>query len=243
MSNKHKTSSRPKAPQSNINSQVKSAKQSFSSLADLRALYDTLKAESILARQAAAKEKNSAKQSSSGTTISQSTTNENTSIGLSQKNVSTVPQTSAYSGSPHLQRISTKQELSDDYEPVFAHYKDGSAYFCKPGVGPDVARKLSQRRLPIQAQIDLHGLRLDEARSALTEFAQDAVEEGVRCIRVIHGKGLGSANQKPALKGKVYTWLAQLREVLAFCEARPHEGGSGAVIVLLRSAKSVSRAN
>lgn len=244
MSNKHKTPSHPKSPQSNSDSQAKGTKQSLSSLADLRSLYDVLKEEAILARQApTVSEREPVKQPSSREVPSQSIANETAFSWLSQANLTTIPQAFARLNSSRSQKIPARQALSDDYEPVLAHYKDGSAYFCKPGVGPDVARKLSQRKLPIQAQIDLHGMRLDEARSAITEFAQDAVAEGLRCIRVIHGKGFGSTNQKPALKGKVYTWLAQLKEILAFCEARPQEGGSGAVIVLLRSAKSVSRAD
>jgi hypothetical protein len=64
------------------------------------------------------------------------------------------------------------------------------------------------------------------------------VKRGLRCLRVIHGKGLGSIGREPVLKGKVRAWLVQKEEVIAFCQARPHDGGEGAVLVLLQPASS-----
>ena len=86
----------------------------------------------------------------------------------------------------------------------------------------------------MQRQLDLHGLRVDEAREALAHFVANAHRCGLRCLRVIHGKGLGSAGKEPVLKDKVPRWLVQRDEVLAFCQARPTDGGAGALIVLLR---------
>jgi len=80
----------------------------------------------------------------------------------------------------------------------------------------------------------LHGMRREEARVALADMLRDSVKRGLRCIRVIHGKGLGSLNKQPVLKGKVRAWLVQKEEVIAFCQARPHDGGAGAVVVLLQ---------
>ena len=97
-------------------------------------------------------------------------------------------------------------------------------------------RKLRRGEWVIQAQIDLHGLRSDEARDALGAFIRDCVRREVRCVRVIHGKGLGSVNKEPVLKRKVLSWLSQNSEVLAFCLARPADGGAGALIVLLQKA-------
>ena len=88
----------------------------------------------------------------------------------------------------------------------------------------------------IRAQVDLHGLRADEAREALIAFLARAIRDEIRCVRIIHGKGLGSIGREPVLKRKVPRWLAQREEVLAFCEARPNDGGAGAMIVLLRIA-------
>ncbi len=77
-------------------------------------------------------------------------------------------------------------------------------------------------------------MRRDEAREALAEFIRESVKRGLRCLRVIHGKGLGSIGREPVLKGKVRAWLVQKYEVIAFCQARPHDGGAGAVLVLLQ---------
>jgi DNA-nicking Smr family endonuclease len=111
---------------------------------------------------------------------------------------------------------------------------DESLSHCAPGIGPDVLRRLRRGDWSIQAQIDLHGHRVDEAREALAEFLRDAVKRGLRCVRVVHGKGLGSLGKVPVLKGKVRHWLRCRDEVIAFCQARGADGGAGAVMVLLR---------
>ena len=80
----------------------------------------------------------------------------------------------------------------------------------------------------------MHGLTKVEARIMMAEFLNAAVKAGHRCVRIIHGKGLGSKNREPVLKHKVRVWLAQRDEVLAFCQARPADGGSGAAVVLLK---------
>jgi DNA-nicking Smr family endonuclease len=86
----------------------------------------------------------------------------------------------------------------------------------------------------IQGELDLHGLRREEAREALSSFMREAQKRGWRCVRVVHGKGLGSPGKTPVLKGKVQSWLIQKNEVLAFVQARGDEGGAGALVVLLR---------
>jgi DNA-nicking Smr family endonuclease len=96
-------------------------------------------------------------------------------------------------------------------------------------------RRLRRGHWVIQAELDLHGLRSDEARLALTAFLNDCHRRGLRCLRVIHGKGLGSKRREPVLKQKVRVWLMQREEVLAFCQAPPFEGGAGAALVLLKS--------
>ncbi|HNK53697.1 MAG TPA: Smr/MutS family protein, partial [Ottowia sp.] len=85
----------------------------------------------------------------------------------------------------------------------------------------------------VQGEIDLHGLRTDEAREALAQFLREAQRAGLRCVRVVHGKGLGSPGRTPVLKAKVQVWLVQKAEVLAFVQAKPLEGGAGALLVLL----------
>ena len=96
-------------------------------------------------------------------------------------------------------------------------------------------RKLRRGHWVIQGQLDLHGMRREEARDALGEFLRNAMKRGMRCVRIIHGKGLGSVNKEPVLKNKVRNWLVQKEEVIAFCQARASDGGAGALVVLLRA--------
>ncbi|OJX03743.1 MAG: hypothetical protein BGO72_02260 [Burkholderiales bacterium 70-64] len=111
---------------------------------------------------------------------------------------------------------------------------DETLSYRRHGIGPDVVRRLRRGQWTVKGQIDLHGLRTDEAREALAGFLARALREEWRCVRVIHGKGLGSIGREPVLKARVPRWLAQRQEVLAFCQARPNDGGAGALIVLLR---------
>ncbi|MDM7941224.1 MAG: Smr/MutS family protein [Hydrogenophaga sp.] len=128
-----------------------------------------------------------------------------------------------------------REALSDDFDiETLLHTDDMLSYRC-PGLGPDVMRKLREGSWSIQRQIDLHGLRTDEAREALGRFIREAHQQGLRCVRVVHGKGLGSPGRTPVLKNRVLRWLVQKSEVLAFVQARPAEGGAGALVVLLKS--------
>lgn len=106
--------------------------------------------------------------------------------------------------------------------------------FRREGVRLDRFRKLRRGEFAIQDQIDLHGLNSREARAYLREFVSAAVADGLRCVRVVHGKGRGSGARGPVLKHGVNRWLRQWDEVLAFCSAREVHGGTGAVYVLLR---------
>ena len=109
--------------------------------------------------------------------------------------------------------------------------------FVRAGISTQVLRKLRRGHWVIQDQIDLHGLRSDEARTLLAEFIADCIRRGLRCVRIVHGKGLRSKNREPVLKRKVAAWMAQRDAVLAFCEARREDGGGGAVVVLLKGGK------
>ena len=126
--------------------------------------------------------------------------------------------------------------VSDEFEIDTLLHPDADLSFRRPGLGPDVLRKLRRGEWVIQDHLDLHGLRVDEARELLGQFLREALRRGLRCVRVVHGKGLGSKDRQPVLKGKARVWLAQRDEVIAFCQARPAEGGSGALVVLLRPA-------
>lgn len=128
--------------------------------------------------------------------------------------------------------------LSDDFDVESLLETDETLSFRRPGIGMDVIRKLRRGEWVPQDKVDLHGLRSDEAREALAEFLRRSVRNGVRCVRVIHGKGLGSPDKLPVLKGKVRSWLVQKEEVLAFVQAREAEGGAGALMVLLRQPRT-----
>jgi len=108
-------------------------------------------------------------------------------------------------------------------------------FFLREGLGRDVLRKLRRGHWVVQDFVDLHGLNRQQARLLLAEFLGACLKRGLRCVRVIHGKGLRSPKREPVLKGKVRQWLEQRDEVLAFSQAPSNEGGSGALLVLLRA--------
>ena len=130
-----------------------------------------------------------------------------------------------------------RESLSDAFDASTLLHVDEHLSFRRPGIGPDVTARLRRGHWAVQAQIDLHGLRTDQAREALGAFLRKARRAGLRCVRVVHGKGLGSPGGVPVLKGRVHGWLAQKQEVLAFVQARPLEGGAGALLVLLAQAE------
>lgn len=109
--------------------------------------------------------------------------------------------------------------------------------FVRAGLGNDVLSKLRRGSWAVQAELDLHGHNAEGARDVLADFLLEARGRGLRCVRVIHGKGLTSPNKEPVLKGRVRRWLAQWDDVLAYCEAPRHGGGGGAVLVLLRGVR------
>ena len=128
------------------------------------------------------------------------------------------------------------EAISDEFDVQSLLDTDDALSFRRRGIGPEVVRKLRRGVWAIQAQLDLHGLRRDEAREALGEFLRRSRLEGWRCVRVIHGKGNGSPGREPVLKAKVKSWLVQKKEVIAFTQARAADGGAGAVMVLLQTA-------
>ena len=126
-----------------------------------------------------------------------------------------------------------QEALSDEFDVETLLHTDETLSFRRTGMGPDVVRKLRRGNWSIQRQLDLHGFRREDAREALAAFIRDAGKAGLRCVRIVHGKGLGSPGKAPVLKGRVQSWLIQKQEVLAFVQARPAEGGAGALVVLL----------
>ena len=127
-----------------------------------------------------------------------------------------------------------RESISDEFDAATLLDVDEALSFRRPGIGTDVTRKLRRGHWSIQREIDLHGLRREEARESLSAFLRTALRDGLRCVRVVHGKGLSSPGKTPVLKGKVHSWLVQKDEVLAFVQARGDEGGAGALVVLLK---------
>lgn len=151
-----------------------------------------------------------------------------------------------YSINSQPQQSDDQSDLSDSSDPSdLSNLSDerdislllvreaGMLAYRRAGMGSDITRKLRQGYWSVQHQIDLHGLGTEQARSALMRFIHLSHRAGVRCVRVIHGKGLGSVQQTPVLRTKVMRWLVQMRHVQAFIQASPAQGGSGALLVLL----------
>jgi DNA-nicking Smr family endonuclease len=106
--------------------------------------------------------------------------------------------------------------------------------YVRDGLHPNTLRKLRRGKFRIEAELDLHRLTSEQARKQTATFLARCKASGKRCVRIIHGKGLGSLEKKPVLKGKLDVWLRHHNDVLAYCSARPMDGGTGAVYVLIR---------
>ncbi len=132
------------------------------------------------------------------------------------------------------ERRALAEAMSDEVDIESLLLTDDGLSFRREGVGPEVVNWLRRGRWAIQGELDLHGLRRDEARDALSLFLRDSRQRGRRCLRVVHGKGHGSPGRLPVLKVKVQRWLCQSAEVLAFTQASAPQGGAGALIVLLK---------
>ncbi|MEJ7138306.1 Smr/MutS family protein [Amphibiibacter pelophylacis] len=125
------------------------------------------------------------------------------------------------------------QALRDGVDIATLLWTSDELSWSRPEIGPDVVVRLRKGDWAIRDQLDLHGLRQDEAHDALLLFLRRCWQMGHRCVRVIHGKGLGSPGRESVLKVRVRRWLAHHRHVLAFVQASAPQGGAGAVIVLL----------
>ena len=126
-----------------------------------------------------------------------------------------------------------EESLGADVETL-ASMSGESLQFHRPSVGRRTLRRLTRGSYSIQDELDLHGMTVAEARDALADFVDASCRRGHTCVRVVHGKGLGSGQRGPVLKGKVDRWLRRWDQVLAFSSARQVDGGTGAIYVLLR---------
>ena len=127
------------------------------------------------------------------------------------------------------------ESLEDEIDAI-EHGYGGALRFHRQHVGKRTMRKLQRGGFSVQAEIDLHGMTLEEAKPALSDFISYSAQQGKYCVRVVHGKGLGSGDRGPVLKNAVNRWLRKWDCVLAFVSTRQVDGGTGAVYVLLQDA-------
>jgi len=123
--------------------------------------------------------------------------------------------------------------LSDPVDPADMEIAD-ELHFHRSGLQHKTVKQLRRGEMSVESELDLHGFTKAEARLAIIEFLQNCHMNHFRCIRIIHGKGYGSASNRPILKQYVNHWLRQRNDVLAFSSARPVDGGTGALYVLLK---------
>lgn len=212
---------------------------SFKNLSDLKHLQKALKKQTEQREQEKKEAQQRQQQQKENANIFQSVMKNVTRLEQNHRVIHTPP---APLPIPH-QRIADEESafqesISDEFTIESLLDTDENLSFSRSGIGSDVIRKMRRGHWSIQSELDLHGLRRDEAREALGTFLREARKFGHRCVRVIHGKGHGSQNKEPVLKNKVKIWLTQKEEVLAFCQAKAADGGSGALIVLLQSASN-----
>ncbi len=126
-----------------------------------------------------------------------------------------------------------RESLTSDIDEIEANTGE-AVRFHRPSVGKRTMRRLARGSYAVQAEIDLHGLTVAEAKPALRQFISDCMLSGYRCVRVVHGKGRGSGERGPVLKPSVNRWLRRWDDVLAFVSTPQVHGGTGAIYVLLR---------
>jgi DNA-nicking Smr family endonuclease len=126
------------------------------------------------------------------------------------------------------QRAALEESLGP-FSPDEAMETGEELLFVRPGVSRQTLRKMRRGQWVVEAHLDLHGLTRAEAAASVAEFLRRCSAQRLRCVRIVHGKGLG------VLKGKLRRWLPMKEEVLAFTQAPAREGGAGAVLVLLKT--------
>jgi DNA-nicking Smr family endonuclease len=133
------------------------------------------------------------------------------------------------------ERSALAESLSGPISPEDALESGEELVFLREGLARQVLRQLRRGHWVTEDSLDLHGMNRAEAALSVAEFLRRCGLRRLRCVRIVHGKGLGSRNREPVLKGKLRRWLALREEVLAFCQAPATQGGGGAALVLLRA--------
>ena len=134
----------------------------------------------------------------------------------------------------HHRHDEPSQDKLSDHIAVTIDAGDAWSY-TQPGVSHQTLRRLRRGYWKIQEDLDLHGFTRDHARQQLNNFLDVCALKKFRCIRIIHGKGLSSKDREPVLKTRIGNWLMQRPDVLAFCQAKPEDGGGGALLILLKT--------
>ncbi len=132
------------------------------------------------------------------------------------------------------ERAALRESIERPVTPDDALETGEELAYVREGLSRLVLRRLRRGHWVVQDELDLHGLNRHEAAATVAEFLRSAAQRGRRCVRIVHGKGHGSKNREPVLKAKLGNWLTPRDEVLAFCQAPPHEGGGGALLVLIK---------
>jgi DNA-nicking Smr family endonuclease len=125
--------------------------------------------------------------------------------------------------------------LGHAFDPATIEVGD-EIHYLKPGQPARLLKQLRRGHFSVRAELDLHEMTIAVAREAVRAFLDDAIARGDYCVRIVHGKGLRSRAQGPVLKKMTATLLARRKDVLAYASARPAQGGTGAVVVLLARA-------
>ncbi len=208
---------------------------SFKNFADLKSLRETLAADDKRRQQQEAERRRLAQQAQIEANLFRASIGEVAPLPDQNKRAPSSPSVAPIARQ-HLadEQAALMESLSDQFDASSLLDTDTGLSYSRPGIGADVVRKLRKGHWVIQDQLDLHGMRRDAARENLSEFLRRAGKRGLRCVRIIHGKGHGSVNKEPVLKGMVHSWLVQKDDVLAFVVATAADGGAGALLVLLR---------
>jgi len=144
------------------------------------------------------------------------------------------PKPKAHPAKREADNIAVIEAMSNaDFDSSLLERGDELIY-TSPGVQNNILKKLRRGHYKIEAELDLHGMTVDSAKIALTDFLKQCTARSQRCVRIIHGKGLGSINKQPVIKNKLNQWLQKMDVAQAFCSARPADGGTGAIYLLLK---------
>ncbi len=133
---------------------------------------------------------------------------------------------------PSVQAVVRQNSTAIEISDALSDHGVAPEEFRRNGLPRIALRRL--RNSPIEDSLDLHGNTVEGARLLLQQFLFEAGERGLRCVRIIHGKGINSRGNEAVLRTHARNWLYQHPEVLAYCQATPNQGGSGAALVLLK---------